>query len=284
MMYPIDPYPKLIINAALTGLVPTKSHTPFIPLSEDEIVKDAVACARAGAAMVHLHVRDSEGKPDYRAECYGRIIRRIRGESDILICVSTTAMALVDFEKRSEVLLLEGKGKPELASLSTGSFNFPNRVSVNPPETIFKLAGMMLERGIKPELEVFDSGMINFARYMEKKVNFSKPLMFNFFLGALGGIPGRIGDLAYLIQNLPEGSVWSAAGLGVFQLPVNVAAMIAGGGVRVGLEDNLYFDYAKTKLATNEQLVQRVVQIAKLIGREIATPEDARAALRISSQ
>jgi len=279
--YPYEKFPKLIINAAITGMVPTKSETPHVPVTEDEIVSDAVACCRAGATIVHLHVRDDSGNPCYKAEKYGRTNRRIRAECDVIICVSTSARVFKEFEQRSEVLFLEGIEKPEMASLTTGSFNFPKQASVNPPEMIFRLAETMLERGIRPELEIFDSGMLNYAKYLDKKLKLPRPHYFNLFFGALGCMPCRIEDIAYLVNSLPEGSLWSAAGVGLCQLPVNVMAMAAGGGVRTGIEDNIYFDYEKRELATNAQLVSRIVQVAGLLRREAATPDEARQMLHL---
>lgn len=262
-------------------MVPVKSETPYIPITEDEIVRDAIACHRAGAAVIHLHVRDEEGNPCYKAEKYGRIIRMIRNECDAILSVSTSARVFKEFEKRSEVLLLEGIEKPELASLTTGSFNFPKQASVNPPDMIFRLAEMMLARGIKPEIEVFDSGMLNYAKYLDSKLRLPRPFYFNLLFGALGGIPGRPEDMAYLVRSLPDESVWCAAGIGLFQLPVNVMALVSGGSVRVGLEDNIYYDFKKRQLATNRQLVERIAHIAKELRRDIASPVEVRTMLGI---
>lgn len=283
-MYPLNPYPKVIINAALTGMLPTKSQTPHVPITEDEIVADAAACHKTGAAIVHLHVRDDHGLPDYKAERYGRIIKRIREQSDLIICVSTSARIFQEFEKRSEVLFLDGDEKPDMASLTAGSFNFPSQTSVNSPDIIRRLAETMISKGIKPEIEIFDAGMLNFAKYLDRKLNMPKPLCFNLLLGSLGGIPGRPRDLSYLVQNLPDDCVWSATGIGCFQLPVNVTALVKGGGVRVGLEDNIYFDYARQDLATNQRLVERITRIAAELQREIATPQEARNMLGLNTK
>lgn len=272
----------MIINAAITGMIPTKEETPYVPLSEDNILKDALACRKSGASIVHLHIRDEKGAPDYRAARYGRVIKRIRKECDIIICVSTSARVFKEFDQRAEVLHLKGDEKPEMASLTLGSFNFPKQASVNSPDIIVKLAETMLKNGIKPELEVFDAGMLNYARYLDKKLSLPKPIYFNLLLGSLGGIPGRPRDLSYLVQNLPEGSVWSAAGIGVFQLPVNVTALVKGGGIRIGLEDNIYFDYEKKILATNVRLIERIAKIAKELRREIATPAETRKMLGLN--
>lgn len=281
-IYPMEPYPKVIINAAITGMVPTKIDTPHVPITEDEIVRDAVACHRAGAAIVHLHIRDEKGNSCYKAEKYGRIIRKIREKCNVIICVSTSGRIFKDFEHRSEVLFLKGIEKPEMASITTGSLNFPTQASVNPPDIIFRLVETMLEHGIKPEIEIFDSGMLNFAKHLNKQLGLPQPLYFNLIFGSLGGIPARIEDIAYLINCLPETSLWSAAGIGIFQLPVNLTALAAGGGVRVGLEDNIYFDYEKKELATNVQLIERIARMAREIRRELAGADEARRMLCIS--
>jgi uncharacterized protein (DUF849 family) len=278
----MEPYPKVIINAAITGMIPTKNDTPHLPITEDEIVRDAVECHRAGAAIVHLHVRDEQGNPCYKSEKYGRIIRRIREKCNVIICVSTSGRFFKDFEHRSEVLFLKGIEKPEMASITTGSLNFPGHASVNPPDIIFRLAETMLDHGIKPEIEIFDSGMLNFARHLNKKLELPQPLYFNLIFGSLGGIPARIEDISYLINCLPEASLWSAAGIGIFQLPVNLTGLAAGGGVRVGLEDNIYFDFEKKELATNVQLIERIARMASVVRRELADADETRRMLCIS--
>lgn len=278
-MFPLDPYPKVIITAALTGMLPTRAQTPHVPLTETEIVADALACRAAGAAIVHVHIRDEDGRPDYRAERFGRVIRAIRAKSDLLICASTSAREHQEYARRAEVLQLVGAEKPDLASLTTGSFNFPTQASVNPPETVFRLAETMIARGIKPEIEIFDAGMLNYAKYLDSKLGLPKPLHFILLLGSLGGIPGRPGDLSYLVRDLPDACVWSATGIGRFQLPVNVAALVEGGGVRVGLEDNIYYDHDRLDLATNRRLVARIVRLATELQRGVATPAEARVML-----
>jgi uncharacterized protein (DUF849 family) len=125
--------------------------------------------------------------------------------------------------------------------------------------------------------------MLNYAKYLDGKMHFPRPLYFNLFFGALSGIPGRLEDVAYLLGSLPDESVWSVAGLGRFQLPVNVMGLVAGGGVRVGLEDNVYYDYEKRELAANARLVERMVRIAGELGRDVATPEETRRLLRLPS-
>ena len=175
-------------------------------------------------------------------------------------------------EHRSEVLDLF----PDMASLTVGSLNFPKVASVNPLQSIMTLASKMKEKGIKPELEIFESGFINTAKYLARKRYFEKPLHFCLLLGSLGSIPANISDLAYLVNSLPPGSIWSATGIGRFQVQINVAAILMGGHVRVGIEDSIFFNYPAKELATNIKLVERIVRIAKELDREIATPREAR--------
>jgi uncharacterized protein (DUF849 family) len=154
---------------------------------------------------------------------------------------------------------------------------------VNPPDTVYRLAERMQERGIKPELEVFDAGMINAGRQLLVRGVVEPPLYFNVLFGSVYSVQARMADLAYLEGQLPPGSLWAGAGIGVFQLVVNTAAILMGGHVRVGLEDNIWYDHAKTELATNEKLIRRVRRIAAELQREIATPAETRAMLGLSS-
>ncbi len=275
--HPGTPYPKLIINAALTGMVPTKSDSPHVPVTMDEIIRDAIACCHAGASIVHIHARDEEGKPTYRKEIYAEIIRGIRKQCpDLIICASTSGRVLNTFEKRSEVLELEGDAKPDMGSLTMGSLNFPKSASVNDPEMIQGLALKMKERDIVPEIEIFEFGMINAARVLISKGILRESFYFNLLLGEIYSAQGTLFDLAYMVKSLPPEVHWGAAGIGKFQLKMNLAAMLMGGHVRVGLEDNIYYGNDKKCLATNEMLIQRLARMAKEIGREVATPSEAR--------
>jgi uncharacterized protein (DUF849 family) len=271
------PKENLIISAALTGMVPTRADSPYVPLTEEEIIADAIRCSRAGAAILHLHARDRFGQPTYRQEVYHKIILEIRMQCpDVIICVSTSGRVHNEFQRRSEVLNLEGDAKPDMASLTLGSMNFPKEASINTPEMIARLAAAMAEKQIKPELEVFETGMLNYAAYLIKKGLLRGKVFCNFLLGSLGTMPARICDIEHLKNTMPTDCIWAAAGIGRFQLPVNIAAIKMGGHVRVGLEDNLFLDYQKQELATNEQLVSRLVAFSRFIGREVATPTEAR--------
>jgi len=274
---PLSPYPPLIINVCLTGMIPTKNSTRYVPVSVDEIVEDAISVYDAGARIVHLHARDKEGRPTYEARYYEEMITAIRCERpELICCVSTSGRNFKEIKQRAEVLYLRGKAKPDMASLTLGSLNFSTGPSINSLDTIQELAMIMKEQGIRPELEVFDSGMINVAKYLERHGLISGKKYFNILLGNINTAPATIGDLSHLINSLPSNSIWAAAGLGGFQLPMNTAAIVAGGHVRVGLEDTIYYDYKQTNLATNVELVKRIVRIAKELQREIVTGNKVR--------
>ncbi len=275
--HPLTPYPPLLINACLTGMIPTQDKTRHVPVTPDEIVEDAVRVFDAGARIVHIHARDADENPTWQASVHEEILTKIRRERpELICCVSTSGRLWSEFEKRSEVLQLKGKAKPDMASLTLGSLNFPTGPSVNSMDMIQRLVQAMKENGIIPELEIFDSGMVDFAKHLERKGFIGGRKYFNLLLGSLGTLSATAGNLAALVASLPENSVWAGAGIGKFQLPMNVAAIAAGGGVRVGIEDSIYYDYGRTRLATNEELVRRVVRIAEELERPVATPAEAR--------
>ena len=267
----------LIVNVALTGMVPTKADNPAVPITPAEIVEDAQRCVQAGASIVHVHARDEDGAPTWRAEVYAEIVGGIRERCPaVIVCVSTSGRMWSELERRAEVLDLEGELRPDLASLTLGSLNFPKQASVNEPVTIVALAERMRERGIVPELEIFDLGMTDYARFLVERGVLRPPFVFNVLLGSLGTLAATTLNLAVVTGALPEGSVWASAGIGRFQLPMNALAIAAGGHVRVGLEDNLWLDNEKTRPATNLALVERLVSIARAAERPIATPTEAR--------
>ncbi len=275
--HPLSPYPPLIINACLTGMVPTKFSNPHVPIHADEIIEDAIRVFDAGARVVHLHARDKQGVPTSNAKEYEKIISCIRKERPGMVCcVTTSGRNGQAFEQRAEVLYLTGLAKPDMASLTLGSLNFYTGPSINAIEVVEHLALTMKERNIKPEIEVFDCGMINLAKYLERNNLISGKKYFNLLLGNINTAPATIANLAVMVESLPENSLWAGAGLGQFQLPMNVAAIVAGGHVRTGIEDSLYFDYCKELPATNERLVKRVVRIADEMQRPLATTEETR--------
>jgi len=270
------PAEKLIITLAPTGMIPTKKDTPHVAITPKEIAEDVYEAYKLGASIAHVHARDESGKPTYKKERYEQIIMEIKRKCpDIIICASTSGRVDPQVEHRGEVLDLY----PEMASLTMGSLNFPKHPSVNPMDIIKKLAKMMMDRGIMPELEIFEAGFINTANYLVRKGYIKEPLHFCLLLGSLGSIPANLSDLTYLVSSLPANCNWSATGIGRFQIQINVAAILMGGHVRVGVEDSIYYNYPNEQLATNTDLVKRIVRIANELNREIATPKEARAIL-----
>jgi uncharacterized protein (DUF849 family) len=275
--HPVTPYRKLIINACITGMVPVKKDTPHVPLTVDEIVADATACYDAGASMIHVHARDDEGKPTYKKEVYADIISGIRAaRPDTIICASTSGRVHNTFEYRSEVLELEGDAKPDMGSLTMGSLDFPGQASINDPEMVKNLATAMKDRGIVPEIECFETGMIQTTKVLIKRGVLVEPFYYNLLLGSIFSAPGTLFDLSHMVMSLPPGVQWGGAGIGKFQLKMNFASILMGGHVRVGIEDNIWFDQDAKELATNSQLIERVANFSRQIGRAVASAKEAR--------
>jgi uncharacterized protein (DUF849 family) len=270
----------VVINAALTGMVPRRATTPHVPLTAAEIVEDAVACHRAGASIVHLHARDPDEAPTWRREAYEEFVPAIRARCPgLIVCVTTSGRTFPELEQRADVLALSSDAKPDMASLTLGSLNFRDGASVTTLEMIHALAARMRERDIKPELEIFDLGMAAYAAILLEKELASPPLYANVLLGNANTAPAGARALSALVDELPPGTVWAAGGLGDFQLSATGLAVFMGGHVRVGLEDNRWLDRSTRTPATNEALVRRVADIAALAGRPVATPEQTRSML-----
>ena len=227
-------------------MVPMKSDNAHVPLTPAEIAEDCRECCAFGALILHLHARDTDGKPTWKPEMYREVILRVRALCpDAIICVSTSGRNFNQFEYRSAVLELEGDAKPEMASLTLGSLNFPKQASVNDPEMIKALATKMIERGIVPEMEVFDMGMLDFGKFLIERQILDCPLYVNLLLGNLGTLAATPMNLAMLVANMPKNMTWAATGIGRFQYQMHALAIASGGHVRVGLEDNLCLDAAK---------------------------------------
>ncbi len=275
---------SLIVNYTPTGMLPTKKTTPHVPVTVAEIVEDVLRAVETGITMAHLHARDEEtGEPTYRPEVYARIIEGIRAAApDLVLCVSLSGRNWSEFEKRAAPLELDGAAKPDMGSLTLSSLNFPRAASLNPPDVVAALARRMQERGILPELEAFDTGMINVARYLEQKGLLRPPHYFNLLFGNLAGAQADLLHVGLMLRDLPPGSLWSLAGIGEAQLPMNAAAVAIGGGVRVGLEDNIWFDAERTRLATNADLLRRVHDLAACHGRTVMTPSELRRRLDLA--
>jgi uncharacterized protein (DUF849 family) len=273
---------SLIINVCLSGNITNKSINPHVPGNLQEITENAAQVIEAGASMLHIHAYDTDGKPDWKAESFGRIFESIRADYPEVVLVATTSGRLhKDFERRAAVLDLDGSAKPDMASLTLGSLNFPEHASLNEPDMIQRLCRRMRDKGIMPELEAFDLGMINYAFYLQRKGLLPLQCYINLLLGSLGSVPGRVLDLAHLVREIPREWNWAAAGVGRYQLAMNTAAITMGGNVRVGLEDNPFYDYTKRQPASNVALVERLVRISTELGRPIATQNETRIRLKL---
>ncbi len=262
---------KLIITVAVIGAEVTKADNPALPITPEEIAEETHRAYLAGASMVHLHVRDEEGKPTQDTGVFRKAMDLIRARCDIILQVSTGGAVGMTGEERVKPISLG----PEMASLTCGTVNFGGGVFWNPPDLIEDFARKMKEAEVKPEIEVFEAGMIHNAMRLVWKDVLNLPLHFDFVMGVPGGIGGHLRDLIYLVESIPQGSTWSVAGIGKYELPLAAAAIILGGHVRVGFEDNIF--YTKGVLADNNaQLVSRVKRLALELGRGVASPQEAR--------
>jgi len=269
---------NLIIDFTPTGMIPVKSMTPHVPVSIYEIIEDIHFAWELGITKVHLHARDPQTeKSTYKKEIYAAIIEGIRKFAPTLVvCVSLSGRTFNRFEERSEALELEGFLKPDMGSLTLSSLNFNKIESLNSPDMIHNLAVKMKKLGIVPELEAFDAGMINYAKYLIKKGLLTPPYYFNLLLGNIACAQADILHAGIMIRDLPEGSIWSFAGIGDQQLKMNSIAIAIGGGVRVGLEDNIWYDSSRTILASNNDLLKRIHVLASANDRKIMTSEEFR--------
>lgn len=278
---------KRIITAALTGNWGDKTNNPALPMTPEEMADAAYECWKEGAAVVHLHMRDEEGRPTMRADLFEKTIRLIREKCDVIINITSsggqsfeTGMA-TDEARLHPFRVLQGDVKPEMGSFDCGTLNWLHKtIFENSPAFLEQLGHLMQEVGCKPELEIFDVGMVDTAKYYVKTGVLKAPCHFQLMMNAAGGMPGTIENLVYLRNQLPEGCTWSASGISKSHVPVMLAALAMGGHVRVGLEDNTYF--AKGVLAeSNAQLVKRAANIIREAGFEVATPDEARDILGI---
>lgn len=275
--HPLTPYQPLIISAALTGMVGQRDRVPHLPVTAEEIVRDAWLCHRLGATVLHLHARDDAGRPDWRPSAYQEIVTGVRERcAEAVICVTTSGRTFPELERRSAVLTLGGDARPDMASLTLGSLDFRSGPSVNAPITVAALAREMRSAGIKPELEVFHSGMAQEAHRLLADGLAEEPLYANAMLGSHHTAPATVRELSHIVDSLPAGTVWAAAGIGAFQLPANVIALASGGHVRTGLEDNPHLDWESRGRTTNAMLVERIVDLAHRLGRRTASPPEAR--------
>jgi len=264
---------KLIISACICGAEVTKENNPAVPYTVEEMVREAKSAYEAGAALIHLHVRWDDGTPTQDKGRFQEVVDAIRKECpDVIIQPSTGgAVGMTDLERLQST---EITPTPEMATLDCGTCNFGgDEIFINTDNTINNFGDIMKERGIKPECEVFDKGMIDLALKAAKKGHIDYPIHFDFVLGVQMTATPR--DLVFMATSVPAGSTWTATGIGKNCWDIVATTIALGGHVRVGFEDNVYM--SKGVLAkSNGEMVERVVQIAKLMNREIATPAEAR--------
>lgn len=272
----------VVITAALVGAETTREQTPHLPISPEEIAQEAKRCWEAGAAMVHLHVREPDGTPSQSAELFGQTIARIRELAPGLICQTSTGGAVgMSVDERTQPLTLQGVQKPEMATLTPGTVNFGDDVFWNPRPLVRDIARRIRAAGIVPEVEVFDAGMIDEANALHKEGLISYPAHFDFVLGVPGALAAKEAAVDFLLSQLPEGATWSIAGVGRHELPMAELALAKGGHVRVGLEDNIFLSKGVLAMGSYE-LVAQVAALAEERGRRLATPDEARQLLRLS--
>lgn len=273
---------KIIITVAVTGSRPTKEMNPAVPYSPREIADAAVECCKAGAAIAHIHVRDPKtGRPDFKVELFRQVLEGIRERCDMMVNLTTSGLFLKGpdvISQRLQPVYL----KPDLCSLDLGSVNFRDRAFINPPEWAEAATKCMRENGVKPELEVFDVGHIYQAIDLVQRGLVDDPPYFQLCMGVKWGIEATVENLLFMKTKLPPDCLWSVLGVGQAQLPMITTAMLLGGNIRVGFEDNLYFK--KGVLASsNAQMVEMAVELAERLGYQVATPAEARRILGIKS-
>lgn len=269
-------HPPMIITAAIVGAEVMRKDSPYIPYTAEEIAAEALRCREAGAALVHLHVRKPDGTPSQEAALFGAAIGLIRKQGcDIIIQTSTGGAVGMTGEERCGPLTLTGELKPEMATLTTGTVNFGEEIFANPRPLVRDIAKRIKAAGLKPEFEIFDAGMMDEAKYLNREGLVDFPGHFDFVLGVPGGLGARADALDYCRSQLPAGATWTCAAMGRHQLPMVELAAERGGNSRVGMEDNIFV--SKGVLAKGSfELVQKAVEIARAKGRTIATPNEAR--------
>lgn len=280
----------VVISLAPLGAGTQKKQTPHVPIKPAEVAADAVKCCKVGASIVHIHVRDDNDKgimDKGRFIATTNAIREALAKEKLDMCMNITSSGaswscnesgdtwsapFTDEDRYSSLDVL----LPEIVSFDCGSMNWANnRILVNAPAFLEKLAKKSLELNIQPEIEIFDAGMMGNAEYYIKQGMVKTPAHYQFIMGTPGGIGATVKDLDFLVSMLPAGASWSVAGIGKHHVPMMLAALAMGAdGIRVGLEDNIY--YSKGELATNLQLVERAAELCKIVGRGVATAQEAR--------
>ena len=272
---------KLIITAAICGAEVTKEQNPNIPYTVREIGIEAEKAFLAGASIIHLHVREDDGTPTQDIKRFQACVDEIKKRCpDVIVQPSTGGAIGMSNEERLQPIFMDPP--PEMATLDCGTMNFGgDEIFVNTENTIVHFAQEMNSRGIKPELECFDKGMIDMALRLNNKGYIKDPMHFNFVLGVIGGIAATPRDLVFMINSIPKNSTFTVCAIGRHEFPMVTLSIVMGGHARVGFEDNIYL--SKGVLAkSNSELVEKIVRISKEIGRDIASPYQARKILGLN--
>ena len=263
---------KTIISCALVGGATKREQTPYLPITPQEIADQAVDAWKAGAAVVHIHVREDDGTPSMNFDRFKFIVDNVRSRCDVVINLTSANFGSSIAERIRPFAEL----KPELASLDCGTMNWAYAaIFENSPEFLTAAAKKMLEVDVKPEIEIFDSGMIDNTNFLIKQGLIKQPAYYQFVLGAAGGARATVKSLVHLVDSIPPGSHWSAFGIGKSNLDILYAALALGGNIRVGLEDNIYM--SKGILAkSNAEFVEKAARIVREFNKQPATPDEAR--------
>jgi len=296
-----QPSQKIIITAAITGAIHTPAMSPYLPVTPDQLIDDIMRVYEAGGAVAHLHVRDPEtGQPNSDQKIFKKVAHEVKKRCDIILCMTTGGSLGDTVENRGQVV---SNLEPELASLNAGSLNFAlfhvvpkyegrwkhdwerqylagtnDFIFPNTFYTIGQFTELMQKHGTKPEFEIYDVGMINNLAYLIDTGHIQEPVYLQFVMGILGGIPASVENLVYLVQTARQqigDFQWSVCAAGRAQFPMTTHALLMGGNVRVGLEDNLYLKKGVLAKSSGEQ-VTKIKHIAEEFGVETATPEEAR--------
>lgn len=266
---------KLIITAAICGAEVTKQQNPAVPYTVEEIVKEAKSAVDAGAAIVHLHVREDDGTPTQSRDRFQECEEAILKVCPNVILIPSTGGA-VGMSPEERLQSTDTTPLPEMATLDCGTCNFGDEIFDNTMPTMRAFGKRMIERGIKPEYECFEMGHLDTILNMARKGEVpGAPMQFNFVLGVPGCTPATVENLCWLVKNIPAGSTWTSTGIGRYAFTLAAPTIVMGGNVRVGFEDNLYLERG-VLAKSNGELVDKVVRLAKLLGRPIATSDEAR--------
>ena len=269
---------KLIITAAICGAEVTKAHNPAVPYTVKEMVNEAKSAYNAGAAIIHVHVREDDGTPTQSRERFRVVMDAIRAElPDVIMIPSTGGATGMSPEERLQPTELF----PEMATLDCGTCNFGDEIFDNTMPNMRVFGRRMIENGIKPEYECFEMGHIDTILDMARKGEVpGDPMQFNFVLGVKGCTPATVQNLCWMVNAIPQNATWTATGIGRAAFTLAAPTIVMGGNVRVGFEDNIYLSRG-VKACSNGELVEKVVRLSRELGREIASPEEARRILSL---